>query len=61
MDDNIPTDSDSEESPDSESPDVTPPLEVKLINPDKPKPEWNDECDDVNYFVIELTDEEKNI
>ncbi len=59
MDDDIPTDSDSAESPDSKAPPV---LEVKLTNPpDKPKPEWNDECDDVNYFVIELTDEEKNI
>ncbi len=52
-------DSDSEESPDSKAPPV---LEVKVTNPtEKPKPKWNDECDDERYNVIVLTDKEKDI
>ncbi len=55
------TGSDPEESTDSESPDVTPPLEVKIINNPVKEKSIHDECDDIEYDEIKLTKEEMDI
>ncbi len=53
------TETPSQESPDSEAPPL--PLEVKITNPDKPKPDFYDSKDDLEYEEIILTDEDKDI
>ncbi len=53
--------SDTEESSDSESPDVTPPLEVKITNNPVKEKSIYDECDDSEYDEIKLTKEEMDI
>ncbi len=54
------TETPSQESPDSEAPPVTP-LEVVVTNNTKPKPDFYDSKDDLEYEEIILTDEDKDI
>ncbi len=54
------TETPSQESPDSEAPPV-PPLEVVVKNNPKPKPNFYDSKDDVEYEEIILSDEDKDI
>ncbi len=48
-----------EESSDSKAPPL--PLDVKITNPTKPKPDFYDSKDDLEYEEIILTDEDKDI
>ncbi len=48
-----------EESSDSEAPSL--PLEVKITNPTKIKPDFYESKDDIEYEEIILSDEDKDI
>ncbi len=53
------TETPSQESSDSEAPSL--PLDVKIVNETKPKPDFYDSKDDIEYEEIILTDEDKDI